>query len=137
MERKEDDVPHYQYKHLIVGGGMAAAAAIRGIAEVDPAASIGLDGEIADPANAASLPSGNGQPLGDAVWTFTVEASACYANCDGSTTPPALNVIDFACFLNRFAAGEAYANCDGSTTPPVLNVLDFACFLNAFAAGCP
>jgi hypothetical protein len=62
---------------------------------------------------------------------------ACYANCDASTTAPVLNVLDFACFLNRFAGGDAYANCDGSTTDPVLNVLDFACFLNRFAAGCP
>ncbi len=61
----------------------------------------------------------------------------CYANCDASTTPPVLNVLDFACFLNRFASGDTYANCDASTTPPVLNVLDFACFLNAFATGCP
>ncbi len=62
---------------------------------------------------------------------------SCYANCDNSATPPVLNVNDFVCFLNRFAAGVAYANCDGSTTPPVLNVLDFTCFLNRFAAGCP
>ncbi len=62
---------------------------------------------------------------------------ACYANCDGSTTPPVLNVGDFVCFLNRFAAGDPAANCDGSTVPPVLNVGDFTCFLNAFAAGCP
>ena len=61
----------------------------------------------------------------------------CYANCDGSVTSPTLNVLDFACFLNRFAAGDAYANCDSSTTAPTLNVLDFACFLNKFAAGCP
>ena len=60
----------------------------------------------------------------------------CYANCDLSTSPPALNVLDFSCFLNRFAAGHPYANCDGSTTAPVLNVLDFSCFLNRFAAGC-
>ncbi len=60
----------------------------------------------------------------------------CYPNCDGSTTPPVLNVLDFGCFLNKFAAGDPYANCDGSTTPPVLNVLDFGCFLNKFAAGC-
>jgi hypothetical protein len=46
-------------------------------------------------------------------------------------------VLDFACFLNRFAAGAAYANCDGSTVQPTINVLDFACFLNRFAAGCP
>ncbi len=65
-----------------------------------------------------------------------IGASACYPNCDGSTGVPALNVLDFGCFLNRFAAGDTYANCDGSTTPPVLNVLDFSCFLNSFAAGC-
>jgi len=60
----------------------------------------------------------------------------CYANCDGSTAPPILNVADFSCFLNRFTAGDSYANCDDSTNPPVLNVQDFACFLNTFAAGC-
>jgi hypothetical protein len=47
-----------------------------------------------------------------------------------------LNVLDFGCFLNAFAAGNTYANCDNSTTVPVLNVLDFGCFLNQFAAGC-
>ena len=62
--------------------------------------------------------------------------SACYPNCDNSTTQPCLNVLDFGCFLNQFAAGATYANCDNSTTPPVLNVLDFGCFLNRFAAGC-
>jgi hypothetical protein len=65
-----------------------------------------------------------------------VAGGGCYANCDNSTTAPILNVLDFTCFLNRFAAGDTYANCDHSTTPPVLNVLDFQCFLNAFAAGC-
>jgi trimeric autotransporter adhesin len=62
---------------------------------------------------------------------------ACYPNCDASTTPPILNVADFSCFLQKFAAGDPYANCDGSTTPPVLNVADFGCFLTKFAAGCP
>jgi hypothetical protein len=64
-------------------------------------------------------------------------AAPCYANCDQSTTPPVLNVLDFNCFLTRFAAGDAAANCDGSTAAPVLNVMDFNCFLNRFAAGCP
>jgi hypothetical protein len=31
--------------------------------------------------------------------------AACYANCDGGTTPPILNVNDFVCFQQRFAAG--------------------------------
>jgi len=61
----------------------------------------------------------------------------CYANCDISVLPPVLNVNDFACFLNQYAAGNPYANCDGSTLPPSLNVNDFICFTNLFAAGCP
>lgn len=61
----------------------------------------------------------------------------CYANCDGSTSPPVLSAPDFACFLQRFSAGSPYANCDGSIAPPVLNVADFACFLERFASGCP
>jgi hypothetical protein len=70
----------------------------------------------------------------------------CYANCDGSTTAPVLNVDDFSCFINAFAAAQSlphaqqvtnYANCDDSTTAPVLNVDDFSCFINAFAQGCP
>jgi hypothetical protein len=70
----------------------------------------------------------------------------CYANCDNSTVPPILNVEDFSCFVNEFAAAQAlphqqqvthYANCDESTTAPVLNVEDFSCFINRFAQGCP
>jgi glucose/arabinose dehydrogenase len=62
---------------------------------------------------------------------------SCYANCDGSAVPPALNVADFTCFLSNYAAGKASANCDLSTAAPVLNVADFTCFLQRFAAGCP
>jgi hypothetical protein len=61
----------------------------------------------------------------------------CYANCDGSSDEPLLNLSDFACFLQRFAAGDMWANCDQSTTPPVLNVADFQCFVHKFIAGCP
>ncbi len=71
------------------------------------------------------------------MWSLAACAPTCYANCDGSTATPVLNVLDFGCFLNRFAAADPYANCDGSTTAPVLNVLDFGCFMNHFAAGCP
>jgi hypothetical protein len=60
----------------------------------------------------------------------------CQANCDGSTSPPVLNVADFTCFLQKFAAGDPYANCDSSTSAPVLNVADFTCFLAKFAGGC-
>jgi hypothetical protein len=70
----------------------------------------------------------------------------CYANCDGSTAQPILNVDDFTCFINSFAAAQSlphaqqvthYANCDGSTVAPALNVDDFTCFINQFAQGCP
>jgi len=75
------------------------------------------------------------------ISAFRVEvqggAPTCYANCDQSTAPPVLNVQDFTCFLQKYAAADAYANCDSSTAPPVLNVQDFTCFLQKFAAGCP
>jgi probable HAF family extracellular repeat protein len=70
----------------------------------------------------------------------------CTANCDNSTSTPILNVDDFTCFINQFAAASSlphvqqlthYANCDVSTIAPVLNVDDFTCFINRFAQGCP
>ncbi|MFN0133165.1 MAG: hypothetical protein ACKVW3_11660, partial [Phycisphaerales bacterium] len=63
---------------------------------------------------------------------LTPELLWCAANCDNSTTAPALNVNDFVCFLNKFAAGDTTANCDQSAALPSLNVNDFTCFLNAF-----
>jgi hypothetical protein len=81
--------------------------------------------------------SSSEHPIRTVTVTGAVVGSSCYANCDQSTTPPVLNVGDFTCFLQRFAAGESYANCDLSTTEPVLNVADFTCFLQQFAAGCP
>jgi len=72
------------------------------------------------------------------AWVATLpEGFGCYANCDGSTTAPAVNVADFVCFLNKFAASDPGANCDGSTVAPVLNVADFICFMTKYAAGCP
>ncbi len=98
--------------------------------ETDPAIAATYRGQVVNPAD----PTVVGPNL---FITAAANTAGCYANCDSSTTAPVLNVLDFSCFLNRFAAGETYANCDASTTPPVLNVLDFSCFLNKFAAGCP
>jgi hypothetical protein len=64
-------------------------------------------------------------------------ARSCFANCDGSTVAPVLNVIDFQCFLTKYAQGDPYANCDRSTAAPILNVNDFPCFLTRYAEGCP
>jgi hypothetical protein len=87
-----------------------------------------------DPANLGGIAAQSGN------WLIRADGAAgtaaCYANCDHSTQQPCLNVLDFGCFLNAFAAGQSYANCDNSTQQPVLNVLDFGCFLNQFAAGC-
>ena len=75
--------------------------------------------------------------LDDATAYIALSGGGCYANCDGSTVAPNLNVNDFLCFQNRFAAGDPFANCDASTTPPILNINDFLCFSNRFAVGCP
>jgi hypothetical protein len=84
--------------------------------------------------------AGGGGPyrlaLTGACFAETGGGSTCYANCDGSTQVPFLNVLDFNCFLNQFTSGTSYANCDNSTQAPVLNVLDFNCFLNKFTTGC-
>lgn len=87
----------------------------------------------------AGLAYGGMDTLAAAIGPITgyVHNFACYANCDRGTALPILNVNDFTCFLNKYAAGDPGANCDGSTLPPVLNVNDFACFLNLYAAGCP
>jgi hypothetical protein len=34
-----------------------------------------------------------------------IEANRCYANCDASKLAPVLNVNDFTCFINNYAAG--------------------------------
>jgi hypothetical protein len=78
-----------------------------------------------------------GSPASLTVSGLPVPGASCYANCDGSTTPPILTVNDFVCFQAAFAANDPYANCDGSTTPPILTVNDFVCFQSAFASGCP
>jgi hypothetical protein len=93
-----------------------------------------LSGTAGQP-DAGTLTGAGGLELRGGYWGATV--GSCYANCDGSTVSPILNVQDFSCFLSKFAASDPYANCDGSTQVPVLNVQDFSCFLGKFAAGCP
>ena len=54
------------------------------------------------------VPYGYGSILADTKVSFFlpwINGIACYANCDGSTTAPVLNVLDFNCFVNRFTAG--------------------------------
>ncbi|MFN0132661.1 MAG: GC-type dockerin domain-anchored protein [Phycisphaerales bacterium] len=93
-----------------------------------------LSGTIAQPDAAAPITGGTFAITGG-FWAGA--PIPCYANCDGSSLAPILNVNDSGCFLNRFAVGDPYANCDGSSAVPILNVNDFLCFLNTFAVGCP
>ncbi len=51
----------YTYQYLIIGSGMAADAAVRGIRAIDPHGSIGMIGEESDPPY--SRP-----PLSKALW---------------------------------------------------------------------
>ena len=57
--------------------------------------------------------------------------SCCYADCDSSGT---LNIFDYICFGNEYAASTSYADCDGNGS---LNIFDYICYGNAYAAGCP
>jgi NADPH-dependent 2,4-dienoyl-CoA reductase/sulfur reductase-like enzyme len=69
-------MPHYRY--LIIGGGMAADAAVRGIRELDPEGAIGLVGSEPDPPYSRpplSKALWKGEPL-ESVWRNTAEAGA-------------------------------------------------------------
>ncbi len=135
-----------RYVLLAVLGGLAGVARAQSGGVYDLSwSSVDGGGLMSSSAGIYSVSGTIGQPdagalnagaylCGGGFWH--ADAASCWANCDNSTTTPVLNVLDFTCFLNKFAAGDPYANCDNSTTPPVLNVLDFSCFLNKFAAGC-
>jgi hypothetical protein len=105
-------------------------------------------GVLTDPANDATWPVA-WQPTGPGSAIFptasdqafrldgtVITSTTCYANCDGSTVIPILNVSDFICFQTKYAANDPTANCDGSTVIPVLNVSDFICFQTKYSAGC-
>ena len=68
-------MPHYRY--LIIGGGMAADAAVRGVRELDPDGTIGLVGAEPDPPYSRpplSKALWKGEPL-ESVWRNTAEAA--------------------------------------------------------------
>jgi hypothetical protein len=112
---------------LDFGSALAGDAYTVTVADTVTAGGKALDGEIADPSDAGSLPSGEGLAGGDAVYTFTVQAD-CPPDWNGDTV---VNSQDFIAFLNGFTAGNA--DYDGDTTT---NSQDFIAFLNDFVAGC-
>jgi hypothetical protein len=130
----------YTGGHLLVeirhGGFTGTSTSVDAVAATNTAAGYGTQFSACWTGNYAGT-SGSQGNFSVVRLTASSGPAPCFANCDGSTIAPVLNVLDFNCFLNKFAAGDTYANCDGSTIAPVLNVLDFNCFLNKFAAGCP
>jgi hypothetical protein len=57
--------------------------------------------------------------------SLTSDDLHCFVNrfAQGQTLPAAEQVLH-------------WANCDGSVSSPALNVLDFLCFMERFARGC-
>ncbi|MCA9277761.1 MAG: hypothetical protein H6815_03135 [Phycisphaeraceae bacterium] len=76
------------------------------------------------------VPSGQSCVAFDAGF-ICIESVTCYADCDGDGD---LDIFDYICYGNAYAANDPYADCDGNG---VLNVFDYICFGNAYAAGCP
>jgi hypothetical protein len=74
---------------------------------------------VIDPVSAADAGPYEVSVNSYAIPTATLSVT-CYSNCDASTVSPLLNVNDFTCFQNHFAAGASSANCDLSTAPPLL-----------------
>ncbi len=107
---------------------------IDGGVETCAAGGFSLTGTVGQP-DAGTL-TGLGYEIEGGFWSAPTASAACYANCDGSTIAPILNINDFNCFLNKFASSDPYANCDASTSQPILNINDFQCFVNRFAVGC-
>lgn len=57
--------------------------------------------------------------------------STCYADCD---TSGSVDIFDYICFGNEYAAMAQYADCDSNGT---WDIFDYICFGNAYSTGCP
>ncbi|MCA9277592.1 MAG: hypothetical protein H6815_02245 [Phycisphaeraceae bacterium] len=60
--------------------------------------------------------------------SFTIRG--CYADCDLDDD---LDIFDYICFGNEYAALGSYADCDGDGD---FDIFDYICYGNAFAMGC-
>lgn len=109
------DLPAGEYTLRVRDTVTTAAGAVR------------LDGEVADPASSASLPSGDGQPLGDAVFTFRVRCTADVNN-DNS-----VDLSDFFEFFNAYDVEGAAADVTGDGT---VDLADFFAFFGGYDAEC-
>lgn len=133
---KADPLPVGQEPTAIPGTGLSLAwSTVESGAGVLSGGSLAMISTLGQ-SDLGTMSGGTLQLVGG-FWAGIRDQTACYADCDESGGSPRLTANDFACFVSRFAAGEAYANCDGSTTPPTLNIFDFQCFISKFTAGCP
>ena len=65
------------------------------------------------------------------ITTVDTGASSAFTTVATAPANTAYRGIDFA--PEGGGPAPCYANCDGSTTPPILNVLDFVCFQTLYA----
>jgi hypothetical protein len=81
---------------------------------------------------------GEGFGVDSMLAIYADSGRSCYADCDSGSGPEVLDIFDFLCYQNRFAAQDPWAcDCDDSSGPGVCDILDFLCYQNAFSAGCP
>lgn len=116
---------------LTFASGLSAGTYDVSIADAVTATGNGqaLDGEIVGNV-ASALPSGDGQPGGFAIYSFSVTAPSCPADFNQSG---GLTVQDIFEFLNAWFAGQNAADFDGAGG---LTVNDVFAFLNAWFTGC-
>jgi hypothetical protein len=70
-----------------------------------------LDGEVVDPLNPASLPSGDGVPGGSLAVKFTVAPPSCLGDADGSGV---VDFVDITAILVHWGEGGPLGDADGS-----------------------
>jgi len=83
----------------------------RGVVATDGGPTVGTVSATRVFRNGASGPWGMASVLELDATALTAAAASCYPTATPAASP-ALKVLDFGCFLNRFAAGDSYANCD-------------------------
>jgi hypothetical protein len=112
-----------------LGAGTYDVAVSDAVVAGSGASARALDGELATN-SAASLPSGNGEAGGAALFSFTVLPAPCRADYNGQN---GVDLGDIFAFLTDWFAGSPRAdfNQNGS-----VELTDIFSFLNAWFAGC-